>query len=464
MKNFNVDDVIDKANIERLLAKSEQVTNNDIEAVLVKAEQGKGLSLNEAAILLSVNSKEMLDKLFATAGKVKQKIYGRRIVLFAPLYVANYCVNGCVYCGFKHENSAMPRIKLEQEAIVAETLALLKMGHKRIALETGEDPHNIDINYILESIKTIYGVNYKGHNLRRININIAATSIDDYKKLHQAEIGTYILFQESYHQPTYEAVHPTGPKSNYNYHTTAHHRAMQAGIEDVGLGVLYGLYNYKYETLAMLGHSMALERDFGAGAHTISVPRLREALGSKLDNFKHLVDDNDFLKIIAVIRLTLPYVGLILSTREDSELRFKALELGISQISAASCTDVGGYSGYKKGEVSTAQFNISDDRPLNEVVASLCNKGYLPSFCTACYRQGRTGETFMGFAKSGNIEKYCTPNALLTFKEYTKEFAPNLVNANYFDEQLNTESDGKIRQVIREALNKIEKGEHDLYL
>ncbi|MCL2520076.1 MAG: [FeFe] hydrogenase H-cluster radical SAM maturase HydG [Spirochaetaceae bacterium] len=435
--------------------------NLNIETVLAKAALGKGLTLTEAAALLHINTEQQREALFSTAKKVKQKIYGPRIVLFAPLYLANYCVNSCAYCGYSVNNKAMPRVKLTMEQIKAETLALLKMGHKRIALEVGEDPINVPINYIIEAIKTIYSVNYNGHNLRRINVNIAATGVEEYKLLKEADIGTYILFQESYHQSTYEAMHK-GPKGNFAYHTAAMHRAMTAGLDDVGLGVLYGLYDYKYETLAMLNHSNILEQDFGAGAHTISVPRLKAAKGMDLSNFPYLVNDDDFLKLIAVIRLAVPYTGLILSTRETEELRRKALQLGISQMSAASSTDVGGYSGVR--ERDTSQFTTSDDRTLNEVVAGLCNEGYLPSFCTACYRRERTGQSFMNMAKSGEIEKFCTSNALMTFKEYEKSFSNGLVNDNYYEKIIDTIKEEKIKEVTKKALTKIDEGEKDIYI
>jgi 2-iminoacetate synthase len=459
-KPLKTDDIIKPAAIKALLAKTDTAR---AEAVIEKAAEAGGLTPDEAAVLLHIEDELLLNKLFAAAGYVKERIYGRRIVLFAPLYIANYCVNQCRYCGYQQANTTMPRRRLTQEAIAAETLALLQMGHKRLALETGEDPVNIPLSYILDSIKTIYGVNYKGHNLRRINVNIAASSVDDYARLHAAQIGTYILFQESYHEQTYKQMHAGGPKANFYHHTTAMHRAMQGGIDDVGMGVLYGLYDYKFETLALLNHVRNLEEHFGVGAHTISVPRLRQAAGVSPAGFKHLVSDRDFLKIIAVIRLALPYTGIILSTRESEALRLTALRLGVSQVSAASATGIGGYT-HKDQSRETAQFSVSDERSLAAVSADLCRNGYLPSFCTACYRQGRTGEHFMDYAKSGEIVRYCTPNALLTFKEYVKEFAPSLVGSDYFEKITAELPDSKIMQHTRQALRQIENGGHDLYL
>lgn len=438
-------------------------------AILEKARASKGLSAAEAAVLLHVEDDVMLDEIFHTARQVKERIYGNRIVLFAPLYVSNYCVNNCEYCGYKHSNAGMVRRRLNREQLIQEVEVLQKMGHKRLALEAGEDPENCTIDYIVECIETIYSVKVDNGSIRRINVNIAATTEEDYRRLAGAGIGTYILFQETYHRPTYLRMHGQGPKRDYDWHTTAMDRAMRSGIDDVGIGVLYGLYDFKYETIAMLKHAEHLEETFGCGPHTISVPRLRAAEGVDLNSFPYLVNDHDFKKIVAVLRLAVPYAGMILSTREDTGFRDQVIKLGISQVSAGSCTGVGGYietyGGQGQGCGDKPQFEVGDHRSPLEMIKSLCQDGYIPSYCTACYREGRTGDRFMRLAKSGQIHNVCGPNALLTLKEYLMD---------YGDDEARRMGDALIRSNLRripkpsaregtvDRLKRIEAGERDL--
>lgn len=419
MKKPNETEWINEERIWALLDKGQRQKN--YREILKKASAAKGLSPLEAATLLQTTSEEIWDEIFQTARQVKEEIYGQRIVLFAPLYISDYCVNSCLYCGY-HQQNQTTRRRLSQEEIETEVQLLEDMGHKRLAVECGEDPINAPLEYILESIETIYRARKANGNIRRVNINIAATTTCDYQRLKAAEIGTYILFQETYHRPTYERVHPSGPKHDYDWHLTAFDRAMEAGIDDVGAGILFGLYDYRFEVLALLYHAAHLEEVFGVGPHTVSVPRLRSAIGVDLTEFP-LVSDDDFRKIIALIRLALPYTGMILSTREEPALRREALSLGISQISAGSCTGVGGYS-MKRSGVSKPQFEVADRRPMTQILEELTEDGYIPSFCTACYRQGRTGDRFMSLAKTGEIKKVCAPNAILTFQEYLLDYAP----------------------------------------
>jgi 2-iminoacetate synthase len=417
------------------LAYGEQNRDNVelIDQILAKAETLVGLDYREVSVLLhaceNVENASLREKIFALARKIKEQIYGKRIVMFAPLYVSNYCVNGCKYCGY-HTGSCIKRKKLTQEEVAEECRAIEAMGHKRIAMEAGEDDTNCSIDYILECMKTAYATKNGNGEIRRINVNIAATTVENYRKLKQAGIGTYVLFQETYHKPTYENLHPSGPKSNYEYHTTAHDRAMQGGIDDVGIGVLYGLYEYKYEVIATMLHIKHLEDVFGVGPHTISIPRIRFAESVDLSKFPYLVSDEQFKTIIAVLRVAVPYTGMIVSTREEAAFRDEIIGLGISQTSGGSCTGVGGYAErLKKGDLSgdcddqsTAQFKVSDERSEAEVLKMLLKNGYIPSFCTACYRAGRTGDRFMQFAKSGNICNYCLPNAMLTLTEYVLDY------------------------------------------
>ena len=394
-----------------------------VDSILEKAATGKGLSHREASLLLACTDSNRQEKIYRLAEQIKKNFYGNRIVMFAPLYLSNYCINGCVYCPYHAKNKHITRKKLSQEEIVREVIALQDMGHKRLALETGEDPLHSPIEYVLESIKTIYGIKHQNGSIRRVNVNIAATTTENYQKLRDAGIGTYILFQETYHKKSYEQLHPTGPKHDYNWHTEAMDRAMQGGIDDVGLGVLFGLELYKYELAALIMHAEHLEAVFGVGPHTISVPRIKRADDIDPNSFNNGIDDATFLKIIAVIRLAVPYTGMIISTRESMAVREKALHLGISQISGGSRTSVGGYVEPEAEDDKSEQFDVSDKRTLDEVVHWLIELGYIPSFCTACYREGRTGDRFMSLLKSGQIHNCCHPNALMTLQEYLCDYA-----------------------------------------
>lgn len=414
---------INPKKIEEVLIKASTNSTNNVlaEEILAKASAMKGLSPEEATILLLNQDQGITLKIFALAEKVKNTYYGNRIVLFAPLYLSNYCVNSCTYCPYHISNKHMPRKKMTQEEIKQEVIALQDMGHKRLALETGEDPIHNPLEYILESIDTIYSIRHKSGVIRRVNVNIAATSVENYRRLNAANIGTYILFQETYNQAEYEKLHPRGPKSDYSYHTLAMDRAMEAGIEDVGLGVLFGLHSYAYEFSALLMHAEHLEAKYGAGPHTISVPRLRPADGISVESFQNALPDEIFLKIVALLRIAVPYTGLIISTRESEDIRAKVLELGISQISGGSKTSVGGYAVEK--QTDSSQFEIADNRTLDEVVRWLMQLGYVPSFCTSCYANGRQGQDFMEICKKQQIHKFCTPNALLTLREYLNNYA-----------------------------------------
>ncbi|NDV66614.1 [FeFe] hydrogenase H-cluster radical SAM maturase HydG [Bacteroides sp. 224] len=402
-------------------AKSNATNRTLIESLLKKAADCQGLSHREAAVLLECNIADLNEQMFDLARRIKEKLYGNRIVMFAPLYLSNYCVNSCLYCPYHAKNKTMPRIKLTQEEIAREVIALQDMGHKRLAIESGEHPQT-PIEYILESIKTIYSIKHKNGAIRRVNVNIAATTVENYQKLKEAEIGTYILFQETYQKENYERLHPHGPKSNYAYHTEAMDRAMEGGIDDVGLGVLFGLSDYQYDFVGLLMHAEHLEAVWGVGPHTISVPRICPADTIDTTLFEYGIPDDIFQKIVAVIRIAVPYTGMIVSTRESQTMREKALALGISQISGGSHTSVGGYEEEHQAN-ETAQFDISDQRSLDEIVNWLLDLGYIPSFCTACYSSGRTGGRFMSMVKNGLIAKNCTANALITLKEYLKDYA-----------------------------------------
>lgn len=394
-----------------------------IDSILQKAKLRKGLSHREAAVLLDCELEDKNKELYALAEQIKKDLYGNRIVLFAPLYLSNYCINGCVYCPYHMKNRHIARKKMTQDEIRREVIALQDMGHKRLAIEAGEDPENNPLEYILESIDTIYSIKHKNGAIRRVNVNIAATTVEDYKRLKDAGIGTYILFQETYHKESYEKLHPTGPKHNYAYHTEAMDRAMQGGIDDVGLGVLFGLELYRYEFAALLMHAEHLEAVYGVGPHTISVPRIRRADDIDPSVFSNGIDDDTFAKIVACIRVSVPYTGMIVSTRESKECRERVLHLGVSQISGASRTSVGGYCEPEAEDENSEQFEVSDKRTLDEVVRWLIELGYIPSFCTACYREGRTGDRFMSLCKSGQIQNCCHPNALMTLKEYLEDYA-----------------------------------------
>lgn len=464
-------DFINEADIESILQQAAAAPPERAREILEKAREAKGLTPEEAAVLLYVEDRDRLWEMFRAAAAIKERIYGKRVVLFAPLYLSNYCVNNCRYCGYRRDNR-FPRRKLTMEEIAGEVTILEEMGHKRLALECGEDPQNCPIDYVLEAIRTIYGIKEKNGSIRRVNVNVAATTVDDYRLLKEAGIGTYILFQETYHRPTYKEMHPSGPKADYDWHTTAMDRAMQGGIDDVGLGVLFGLADYKYETVAMLFHAQHLEEEFGVGPHTISVPRLRPALGVDIDHFPNLVPDHEFQKLVAVIRLAVPYTGMILSTRERPEFRDQLLTTGISQISAGSCTGVGGYkrehelAGQNPATVGTPQFSVEDHRSPDEVLFSLCRSGYIPSYCTACYRQGRTGDRFMALAKSGEIQNVCQPNAILTFQEYLQDYAsPRTRSAGEeaIRQHLDYITNPTIRRRTEEHLALIRQGQRDLY-
>lgn len=466
-------DFIDEGRINDLLSQARQAAKGEVREIIARAGEAKGLTLYEAAVLLLQDDNRLLEEMYSTAQQIKEKIYGRRLVLFAPLYISDYCINNCLYCGYRRDNKFLRRrlslAELQQEVKILESL-----GHKRLAVEAGEDPQDCPLEYILEAIKAIYEVKEDHGSIRRVNINIAATTVEDYRLLKEAGIGTYILFQETYHRETYAAMHPSGPKRDYDYHTTALDRAMQGGIDDVGMGVLFGLYDYKFEVLAMLMHALHLEETFGVGPHTISMPRLRPALGVNYETFPYLVDDADFKKIIAVLRLSVPYTGMILSTREAPQFRDELLNVGISQISAGSCTGVGGY--YKQEQqmkVSCSscsdeapQFQVEDHRSPDEVLRSICDSGFIPSFCTACYRQGRTGDRFMALAKSGQIQNVCQPNAILTFKEFLEDYASPATREageKAISDHLHQISDANIRRLTEERLKLIETGQRDLY-
>ena len=440
-------------------------------SIIEKAKGAKGLSHEETAILLSVEDENLVDIMKQAAGEMKERIYGKRIVIFAPLYLSNYCVNNCTYCGYKTSNERMPRKILTMEELAEEVRILQGLGHKRLALEAGEDPANCSIDYILTAMETIYSLHFENGSIRRANVNIAATTVENYSKLMAAGIGTYILFQETYHRESYAAFHPSGPKHDYDYHTTAMDRAMTGGIEDVGFGVLYGLYDYKYDTVAMMLHKKHLEEAFGVGPHTISVPRLKPAEGMKLSDYPHMVTDAEFIKIVAILRLSVPYTGIILSTREGGDFREEVIKAGVSQISAGSCTGVGGYvAEYEESsheKVETKQFDVEDHRSPLEILKGLCDAGYIPSYCTACYRQGRTGDRFMRLAKSGQINNVCLPNALMTFKEYLMDYADDELRAKgagLIEKSLDDIKSDQVRDMTREQLQKIEGGTRDLYL
>jgi 2-iminoacetate synthase len=398
-----------------------------VQEILEKAADCRGLSHREAAVLLECQEDDLNAAMFTLAQKIKEELYGKRIVLFAPLYLSNYCVNGCVYCPYHQRNTTIRRKKLTQEEIRREVIALQDMGHKRLALETGEDPVQNPIEYVLESIQTIYNIKHKNGAIRRVNVNIAATTVENYQKLKAAGIGTYILFQETYHKENYEKLHPTGPKHDYAWHTEAMDRAMEGGIDDVGCGVLFGLNLYRYDFVGLLMHAEHLEARMGVGPHTISVPRIRPADDIDPQTFSNAIDDDIFAKIVAVIRIAVPYTGMIVSTRESQVSRERVLDLGISQISGASCTSVGGYEHREAPEDNSAQFDVNDTRTLEEIIDWLLDLGYVPSFCTACYRAGRTGDRFMKLCKSGQIKNCCLPNALMTLKEYLEDYAGDAV-------------------------------------
>ena len=431
-----------------------------IDKIIEKAKLRKGLDHREASVLLACENKEKLDEIFALAQQIKKDFYGDRIVMFAPLYLSNYCVNGCVYCPYHAKNKHICRKKLTQEEVKNEVIALQDMGHKRLAIESGEDPVNNPIEYILECIKTIYSIKHKNGAIRRVNVNIAATTVDNYRKLKEAGIGTYILFQETYNKESYEQLHPTGPKHNYAYHTEAMDRAMEGGIDDVGIGVLFGLELYRYELAGILMHAEHLEAVHGVGPHTISVPRIRRADDIDPDVFDNGIDDETFAKIVAIIRIAVPYTGMIISTRESQSVREKVLKLGVSQISGGSRTSVGGYVEPEEEDENSAQFDVSDQRSLDEVVRWLMELGYIPSFCTACYREGRTGDRFMSLCKNGQIQNCCHPNALMTLEEYLMDYASaetKEIGEKLIEKELLKIPNEKVRKIATEHIADIAK-------
>lgn len=472
-KSLKAEEFIDHEEILATLEYAEQNKNNMalIDEILdkarpVKNENGvfcKGLTHREASVLLANEDESVLRRMYALAEEIKQSFYGNRIVMFAPLYLSNYCVNGCVYCPYHMKNKHIPRKKLTQEEVRAEVIALQDMGHKRLAIEAGEDPKNNPIEYILECIDTIYSIKHKNGAIRRVNVNIAATTVENYRKLKEAGIGTYILFQETYHKESYLKLHPTGPKHDYAYHTEAMDRAMQGGIDDVGLGVLFGLELYKYEFAGLLMHAEHLEAVHGVGPHTISVPRIKRADDIDPDVFDNGISDDVFAKICALIRIAVPYTGMIISTRESQQVREKVIKLGVSQISGASRTSVGGYTEEIR-PTDTEQFDVSDQRTLDEVVRWLMESGHIPSFCTACYREGRTGDRFMQLCKSGQIQNCCHPNALMTLKEFLMDYASEETKAigeKLIEAELNNIPKDKVRDICKDHLAKIEAGIRD---
>ncbi len=461
VKSLKAEEFISDEEIRETLAYADANKDNVqmVDEILAKARLKKGLTHREASVLLACEMPDKIREMYDLAREIKEDYYGNRIVLFAPLYLSNYCVNGCVYCPYHSKNKHIARKKLTQEDIVREVTALQDMGHKRLAIEAGEDPVNNPIEYILECINTIYSIKHKNGAIRRVNVNIAATTVENYTKLKDAGIGTYILFQETYHKESYLKLHPTGPKHDYDYHTEAMDRAMEGGIDDVGIGVLFGLDKYRYELAGLLMHAEHLEAVYGVGPHTISVPRLRHADDIDADSFDNGIDDDTFAKIVACIRIAVPYTGMIISTRESKACRERVLHLGVSQISGGSKTSVGGYAEPEPEDNKSEQFDVSDTRTLDEVVKWLMDLGYIPSFCTACYREGRTGDRFMSLCKSGQIQNCCQPNALMTLKEYLMDYASEAtkkVGEHVIEEEIKQIPNEKVRQIVIENLKAIE--------
>jgi 2-iminoacetate synthase len=465
-KSMKAEEFIDDGEIKATLAYADENKDNLelVESILEKARVEKKLDHRDASVLLACEDEGMIAKMFDMAEEIKKEYYGNRIVMFAPLYLSNYCVNGCVYCPYHIKNKHIARKKLTQEEVAREVTALQDMGHKRLAIEAGEDPVNNPIEYILECINTIYSIKHKNGAIRRVNVNIAATTVEEYRMLKEAGIGTYVLFQETYCKEGYEKLHPYGPKSNYAYHTEAMDRAMEGGIDDVGLGVLFGLDMYRYELAGLLMHAEHLEAVHGVGPHTISVPRVKRADDIDPDTFDNGIDDDTFAKICAIIRIAVQYTGMIISTRESKAVREKVIRLGVSQISGGSRTSVGGYYEQEPEEENSAQFDVSDQRTLDEVVKWLMELGYIPSFCTACYREGRTGDRFMSLCKSGQIQNCCHPNALMTLKEYLIDYASEdtrRIGEALIEAELNNIPKERVREICKENLAKIEQGIRD---
>ncbi len=464
-KSLKAEEFINDEEIKDTLKYADENKDNLelVDSILKKARERKGLSHREASVLLACDNKEKIEEMYDLAEQIKKDFYGNRIVMFAPLYLSNYCVNGCLYCPYHQKNKNIPRKKLTQEEVKKEVIALQDMGHKRLAIEAGEDPVNNPIEYILDCIKTIYSIKHKNGAIRRVNVNIAATTVENYRKLKEAGIGTYILFQETYHKESYEYLHPTGPKHDYNYHTEAMDRAMEGGIDDVGIGVLFGLDKYRYEFAGLLMHAEHLEAVHGVGPHTISVPRVKRADDIDPNDFDNSLSDEMFCKIAALIRIAVPYTGMIISTRETPEIREKIIRLGVSQISGGSRTSVGGYAEEERPH-DTEQFDVSDNRTLDEVVNWLMRAGYIPSFCTACYREGRTGDRFMSLCKAGEIQNCCHPNALMTLKEFLMDYASSdtrKIGEELIEKEIDNIGKEKVKEIVRERLVKIENGERD---
>ncbi|MBU2702332.1 2-iminoacetate synthase [Sporomusaceae bacterium BoRhaA] len=465
-KSKNATEFIDDQEILDTIAFAQKNKSNRelIDSLLERAKDCKGLTHREAAVLLECDLEDENEKMMSLAKEIKQKFYGNRIVMFAPLYLSNYCINGCVYCPYHHGNKNISRKKLSQEEIAREVIALQDLGHKRLALETGEDPINNPIDYVLESIKTIYSIKHKNGAIRRVNVNIAATTVENYRKLKDAGIGTYILFQETYNKQSYEELHPTGPKHDYAYHTEAMDRAMEGGIDDVGVGVLFGLNMYRYDFIGLLMHAEHLEATMGVGPHTISVPRIRPADDINPEDFTDAISDDIFAKIVTVIRIAVPYTGMIVSTRESKKTRERVLQLGISQISGGSCTSVGGYDEPEAEDDNSAQFDVNDTRTLDEIVNWLLGMGFIPSFCTACYREGRTGDRFMKLVKSGQIANCCQPNALMTLKEYLEDYASadtKIKGEAVITKEIPHITNEKVRAIAMEHLVELKDGKRD---
>lgn len=455
--SLKAEEFINDAEIMASLEYADKNKNNVelIDKIIEKAKLRKGIDHREASVLLACELPDKIEEIYALAQQIKKDFYGDRIVMFAPLYLSNYCVNGCVYCPYHAKNKHICRKKLTQDEVRQEVIALQDMGHKRLAIEAGEDPVNNPIEYILECIDTIYSIKHKNGAIRRVNVNIAATTVENYKKLKDAGIGTYILFQETYNKKSYEQLHPTGPKHNYAYHTEAMDRAMEGGIDDVGIGVLFGLELYRYELAGILMHAEHLEAVHGVGPHTISVPRIRRADDIDPDVFDNGIDDETFEKIVAIIRIAVPYTGMIISTRESKKVRERVLKLGVSQISGGSRTSVGGYAEPEEEEENSAQFDVSDQRSLDEVVKWLMELGYIPSFCTACYREGRTGDRFMSLCKNGQIQNCCHPNALMTLKEYLMDYASDetrKIGDELIEKELKNIPNDKVRKIAKEHI------------
>ena len=466
VNSFRAEEFISDEEIRETLEYADKNCDNMelVDAIIEKARQRKGLNHREASVLLACQNEEKIKEIYALANQIKNDFYGNRIVIFAPLYLSNYCVNGCLYCPYHLKNKHIARKKLTQEEIVREVTALQDMGHKRLAIEAGEDPVNNPIEYILESIQTIYGIQHKNGAIRRVNVNIAATTVENYRKLHDAGIGTYILFQETYHRESYERLHPTGPKHDYAYHTEAMDRAMAGGIDDVGLGVVFGLELYRYEFAGLLMHAEHLEAVHGVGPHTISVPRVKPADDINPDDFDNGISDDIFAKICALIRISVPYTGMIISTRESQELRERVLPLGVSQISGASRTSVGGYAQPSQDNSTSEQFDVSDKRSLDEVINWLIRLGFVPSFCTACYREGRTGDRFMTLCKNMQILNCCHPNALMTLKEYMEDYASEdtkRLGMELIAQELEKIPNPKVKERAAQNIREIEHGVRD---